>query len=183
MLFSYFMYDSFLNFNIWKITIGKLSDFFWIIKSSKVTQRVAKTKWFNSNECIANLYKLHLARLFSLRHKPSQKIFDFFKSESKQPKNSHLDTFTTVKTKSLMHSVDAYFLPPLLWSISPNFVCQVMISRGTVFGEKIATQLHQHSVTYNQPKTVLKFAKMWAPHVPKLFLILFARANVDEIDP
>ena len=140
------MYDSFLSFNIWKITLGKLSDFFWIIKSNKVTQRVAKTKWFNSNEYISNLYKLHLAWLFSLRHKPSQKIFDFFKSEPKQPKNSHLDSFTTVKTKSLMHLVDAYFLE-LLWSISPNFVCQVMISRGTVFGEKIAIQLHQHSVT------------------------------------
>ena len=67
-------------------------------------------------------------------------------------------------------------------------------ARHTVFGEKFAIQFHQHSVTLNQARTVLKFAKicsLFAKSVCrslnamrlKKLLILFAPTNVDEIDP
>ena len=50
-----------------------------------------------------------------------------------------------------------------LGSISPNFIRQAKLGQRTAFSKKIAVQFQQHSVNSNQPKTVLKFAKMCAP--------------------
>jgi len=45
-------------------------------------------------------------------------------------------------------------------SISPNFVCQAKSRWSAAFGKKYALQLHHHSVALNQPKTMMKFAKI-----------------------